>query len=55
MLDIGVLGSPQPVNPAQLATALLPAISKNVLTTWALQLSGSPTTRRPSGVDSAQL
>lgn len=55
MLDIGVLGSPQPMKPAQLATALLPAVSKNMLTTWALQLSGSPTTRRPSGVDSAQL
>ena len=38
MLDLGVLGSPQPVNPAQLAAALLPAMSKNVLTTWALQI-----------------
>ena len=44
MLGIGVLGSPQPMNPAQLAAALLPSVSKDVLTTWALQLSGSPTT-----------
>lgn len=38
MLDIGVLSSPQPVNPARLTAALLPAMSENVLPTWALQV-----------------
>ena len=38
MLDLGVLGSLQPLNPAQLVTALLPAMTTNVLETCAVQL-----------------
>lgn len=55
MLDTGVLSSPQPVNPARLAAALLPAMCENAPDLGTARLSGSPTTRRPAGVDSAQL